>query len=419
MRGLYLHIPFCKTRCHYCNFVTTAAFSSELKKRFFQALFAEIKHARSLHGPLSFDTLYFGGGTPSCLEVSEIANIVSALHAPFQLGKAKTVIASPERARRSLRLLSATQHRADPPLADASFARNDGLFSEDVGFEFTCEWNPGDAADHFQEFSRIGINRISLGCQAFQDEMLQRIGRRHTVQDIEDTISRIRQAGIDPISFDLMLRLPGQTVQDFRASVERSIELQASQVSLYDLEVHFETPFGALERAGKLTLPSEEEHAQMYETAIQLLTGAGYEHYEISNFAKPGMASRHNLLYWNNQEYLGLGPGAFSYLNGIRSQRAPGLGRYLEKCENGDWTNDLEEKLTEEEKETETLVMKLRLAEGIDPASFPGIYPALQNRVDELMKEKLLENKNGKIRLTTRGQFLSEDAFRFLIRKEH
>ena len=383
-KGLYIHIPFCKTRCHYCNFVTTAEHSPELRERFFRALSAEIKHARQFCGELLFDTLYFGGGTPSCLSVPELEQLMAEIHSAFKFKG---------------------------------------------GYEFTIEFNPGDGDEaKLKALYNGGVNRVSLGCQSFQDEILQSLGRRHTVREIEETIVKIREAGIFNISFDLMLRLPGQTVLDFRDSVRRCVELDAAQVSLYDLEVHEETPFGRLQKeeppalraegpGGKLGLPAEDEHARMYKSAIEILTNANYEHYEISNFTKPGFASRHNLIYWHNQEYLGLGPGAFTYLNGIRSQRAPNLARYLEKCGAGDWRNDVEDELSGEEKETETLATGLRLCEGIEPRLFPRIYPALQSRFQSLVEEGLMETWEGKWRLTTRGKFLSEDVFGYLLKK--
>ena len=373
MRGLYIHIPFCQTRCHYCNFVTTAEHSSKLRERFFSAIFSEMQNASDFYGPFSFVTLYLGGGTPSSLSIPELKQLIDGVQAVFKFKK---------------------------------------------GYEFTCEFNPGGGDEtKLKELREIGVNRISLGCQSFQDAILKKIGRRHTVRDITETVTRIRKAGISNISFDLMLRLPGQTVEDFRDSVKICIELEAAQVSLYDLEVHEGTQFGQFQREGKLDLPEEEDHARMYESAIEMLTKAGYEHYEISNFAKPGLASRHNLIYWHNQEYLGLGPGGFTYLNGIRSQLAPSLLRYLEKCEALDWKNDMEDKLSEEEKETETLVTGLRLCEGIAPASFPKIYPALKERLKTLQDEGLIEVVGGKNRLTTRGKFLSEDFFGFLLRR--
>ncbi len=374
MRGLYLHIPFCRTRCPYCNFVTLAAPSLQLRERFFEAVSAEIKHASNHEGPLPFETLYFGGGTPSSLSLPELERLVGEVHAAFK-------------------------------------------FKE--GYEFTCEFNPGDGdRAKLKALHAAGVNRISLGCQSFRDTILQRLGRRHTARDIEETAAKIRQAGIMNISFDLMLRLPGQTVLDFRESVQKCIELGASQVSLYDLEVHAETPYGKLQKDGALDLPGEEEHARMYESAIERLTSAGYEHYEISNFARPGLASRHNLIYWHNQEYRGLGPGAFTYGNGVRSQFAPDLARYLEKCEARDWKPDSEDLLTEDEKEKETLVTGLRLCEGIAPEAFPKIYPALKDRLKILQAEGLLEIAGGNARLTTRGKFLSEDVFGFLLRKD-
>ena len=372
VKGLYVHIPFCKTRCHYCNFVTTAEPSQDLRERFFEALTAEIKHARERYGRLSFETLYLGGGTPSCLKIQEIERLILEVRQAFD-------------------------------------------FKE--GYEFTVEFNPGDGNEaKLRALHERGVNRISLGCQSFKDEILQRLGRRHRSHDITETVTKIRAAGIQNISFDLMLRLPGQTVEDFRDSVRRSIELGASQVSLYDLEIHGETTFGQLQQSGKLSLPAEEEHAGMYESAIQLLTGAGYEHYEISNFARPGFASRHNLIYWHNQEYLGLGPGAFTYLDAVRTQFATDLERYLGKCETLDWKNDTEDHLSAEEQETETLVTGLRLREGVDVTWFPKILSFVQGRVDALCEKGLMERSGENIRLTARGKRLSEDVFAFLLR---
>jgi oxygen-independent coproporphyrinogen-3 oxidase len=370
-RGLYIHIPFCETRCHYCNFVTTAEHSPDLRKRFFKAFFLEVKRAHERFSPLFFDTLYLGGGTPSCLSVSEMERMVAGVRSAFKFKK---------------------------------------------DFEFSCEFNPGDGDEiKLQKFREEGICRISLGCQAFQDKILKRLGRRHTVKDIVRTLQKIRRAGIGNISFDLMLRLPGQTIRDFQGSLQKCIELGASQVSLYDLEVHGKSSFGQFQKEGKLELPGEEEHAKMYEAAIEILTKAGYEHYEISNFAKPGFASKHNRIYWHNQEYLGLGPGAFSYLNGVRSQFAPDLEGYLSKCEAGDWKNDTEDKLSDEEKETETFAMGLRLREGVRPETFPRIYSALKERLNTLCEEGLMKWSGENIQLTDRGKFLSEDVFGFLL----
>jgi len=372
-RGLYVHIPFCERRCHYCDFISCESPSAEFRERFLNALSQEIRADSEKYGKLFFDTVYLGGGTPSLLSVRELAALWGELRRNFDIS------------------------------ADA---------------ETTCEWNPGDGEEEkFSALRALGVNRLSLGVQAFQDELLARLGRRHSVDDTLGTLEKIRKAGIDNISFDLMLRIPGQKLTDFRESLERCVALGASQVSLYDLEVHPRTVFALLQEKGELPLPSEEVHAHMYQAADEELVRAGYEHYEISNFARTGFASRHNLIYWHNQEYLGLGPGAFSYLNGTRYQFAHGVESYLEKCEAGKWRNDQEDVLSGAEQETESFVTGLRLHEGVAPQRFPGIDPAIRGRVETLVREGLLERSGGKIRLTAGGQSLAEDVFGFLLQK--
>lgn len=373
-KAFYIHIPFCKTRCHYCNFISIPAPAPELRQKFFLFLTNEMEQARKRYGQLKFDTVYFGGGTPSVLSVQEMTELTSRIHRCFRIA---------------------------------------------ANAEITCEWNPGDDdSGKIAAFKALGINRISLGVQSFSDALLTKLGRRHTTHDTFLAIEKIRKAGIENISFDLMLRIPGQTLNDFQDSLTRAIELSASQVSLYDLEVHSGTPFGQMQKEGGLELPREDEHAAMYQAAIDTLTEAGYEHYEISNFAKPGFASRHNLIYWHNQEYLGLGPGAFSYLNGARYQFALDAEHYFRKCETGEWHNDVQDKLSEQEKETESFVTGLRLCEGVCPGKFKKIYPALKEKAEDLLSEGLLEISEDNIRLTDRGKFLSEEVFGFLLAKE-
>jgi len=247
--------------------------------------------------------------------------------------------------------------------------------------------------------------------------LLQKLGRRHSVFDTIGTLEKIRKTGISNISLDLMLRVPGQTPADFRNSLEQCVALKASQVSLYDLEIHDDTKFGRLREKGELSLPPEEAHAEMYADAIDILTAAGYDHYEISNFARPGFASRHNLIYWRNQEYLGLGPGAFSCLNGVRYQFASTANRYLEKCEAGVWTNDTQDILSRRDQTVETFIMGLRLKEGVVLNKFKNAFPELKERIESARKMGLLEMTGENLRLTRRGQFLCEDVFHFLLQK--
>lgn len=370
-RGLYIHLPFCKKKCHYCDFVITLKRGPKEREIFFSALEKEIKHHAAARGKLTFDTLYFGGGTPSILEPQEMESLLEMLHASFEI--------RPE-------------------------------------CEFTFEMNPDDADPaKLRAFRGLGMNRVSLGVQSLNDAHLKEMNRPHDSSQVAKAISLLREAGFNNISLDLIAKLPAQTLSDFERSVRGAVSLGASQVSIYDLDVHENTVYGARKREGRLLLPSEEIHFQMLETAETILDEAGYEHYEITNFAKPGFQSKHNLIYWHNQEYLGLGPGAFSYLNGTRSQFSPDFRHYLEKCRAGDWTPETEDALSEENKETETLMTSLRLKEGADLRRLKIIGPSVSERAKLLVRENFLEETDGVIRLTRRGRFVAENVFVNLI----
>lgn len=371
MRGLYLHLPFCLKKCHYCNFVITTKRTAGFRERFFRALFGEIAHSREKYGRLGFDTLYLGGGTPSALSAEEMETLIETLRRDFDFS---------------------------------------------AGHEFTCEVNPGDVDRSKLEIYRsLGINRISLGVQAFQDSLLEDMGRPHTTADTLETWRLLRDLGFDNISFDLINGLPAQSVENFEDSLRKTIELEAAQLSLYDLDVHEKTVYGLRRREGRLSLPEEEKRAEMFTRAGELMTAAGYVNYEISTFAKPGFESRHNLGYWHNQEYLGLGPGAFSYLEGIRFQFAPDVSRYLEKCEAGDWRPDSADELTAEKKEIETLLTGLRLQKGISIDQFVLIRSSLEAKLAEIQPQGLIAREGSHIRLSPRGRFLAETTFALLV----
>lgn len=370
MRGLYVHIPFCLKKCHYCNFVITTKRTEGFRARFFQALQKEIEQAREKYGRLGFDTFYLGGGTPSALTAEEMGSLIEGLRAAFDFAP---------------------------------------------GYEFTCEVNPGDVdRAKLEAYRSLGINRISLGTQAFQDSLLKDMGRPHTVADTLETWELLRDLGFKNISFDLINGLPSQTLENFEDSLRKTIELEAAQLSLYDLDVHEKTVYGLRRRDGKLPVPDEEKRAEMFTRAGELMSAAGYVQYEISTFAKPGFESRHNLGYWHNQEYLGLGPGAFAYLNGERYQFAPDVNRYLEKCEAGDWQPDTSETLTEDKKELETLLTGLRLRQGIDLDQFTIIRPSLEEKLAKIQPHALMEREGSQIRLSSRGRFLAESVFSLL-----
>lgn len=373
-RGLYVHIPFCLKKCHYCDFVITTKRSPSDREDFFKALFAEIENISRARGRLRFSTFYLGGGTPSALSAEEMKALVLKIKEHFD------------------------------------FSPN---------FEFTCEVNPGDTdGQKLESYKKLGINRISLGVQAFQDHLLEDMGRPHQVEDILKTHKLLKETGFENISFDLINGLPKQTLAEFKESLETLAEMNASQLSLYDLDVHEKTVYGLRRREGRLPVPNEDVRAEMYEAAQKIMTGAGYEHYEISTFAKAGFESRHNLLYWHNQEYLGLGPGAFSYLDGVRYQFSGDVRGYLEKCKAGNWAPETRDVLTDEEKEKETLFTGLRLLKGVDMKQFSVIQEKLLKKLEEARPYGLFEVRAERLYLTPKGRALAERSFRLLLEKD-
>lgn len=373
-RGLYVHIPFCLKKCHYCDFVITTKRSSSDREDFFKALSAEIENISKTRGRLRFSTFYLGGGTPSALSSEEMKTLVFKIKEHFDFAPA---------------------------------------------FEFTCEVNPGDTdGQKLESYKKLGINRVSLGVQAFQDHLLEDMGRPHQVADILKTHQLLKETGFENISFDLINGLPKQTLAEFSESLEKLAEMNASQLSLYDLDVHEKTVYGLRRREGRLPVPNEDVRAEMYEAAQKIMTGAGYHHYEISTFAKAGFESRHNLLYWHNQEYLGLGPGAFSYLDGVRYQFSGDVRGYLEKCKAGNWIPDTRDVLTEEEKEKETLFTGLRLLKGVDMKQFSVIRAKLLKKLEEAKPYGLFDVREERLYLTAKGRALAERSFRLLLEKE-
>lgn len=370
-RGLYVHIPFCSAKCHYCDFVITTHHAGTQRGRFFAALNAEIAHAKKIHGPFIFDTLYLGGGTPSLLSSEEMTRLIQMLKSEFQF-------------------------------------KND--------YEFTCEVNPQDVSEEkLRMYSHLGINRLSLGAQAFQGHLLKDMGREHTVYDIQKSMQLIKKLGFRNVSLDLILRLPGQTPEEVCESLKQAIDLGAAQLVLYDLDIHEKTVYGFRRKKGKLLLPKEEEHLEMFRRAKKILQNAGFRHYELATFARPGFESRHNLIYWHNEEYLGLGPGAFSYLNGLRYQFAQNVDRYLKKCEQKDFSNDVEEIISEYNREIETLLTGLRLEEGIELSKFVLIRDAIQTQMVDLIENGFLERDEDKIQLTDHGKLLFETLIEQLL----
>ena len=359
----YVHIPFCTQICYYCDF-SKVFIKNQPVDAYLEHL---IQETRSYEiGKLR--TLYIGGGTPTALSAQQLAYLLTEL----------------------------------PKVMDLSEVE-----------EFTIEANPGDLdTDKIAVLKDSQVNRVSLGVQTFDNKMLKKIGRSHQEQDIYDNIRYLKQAGFDNISIDLIYALPGQTMDQVKENVAKAIDLDIPHMSLYSLILENHTVFMNRMRRGKLPLPKEELEAEMFEYIIEELEKAGFEHYEISNFSKPGFESRHNLVYWDNAEYYGLGAGASGYVDGIRYKNHGPIRHYLEAVEAGK-ARITEEHLTLEEKMEEELFLGLRKKTGVSKARFEEKFGVSFDQrygqvVASLTEQGLLVPDDKQVRMTKRGLFLGD-----------
>ena len=287
--------------------------------------------------------------------------------------------------------------------------------------ELTIEANPGDLdADKIAVLKNSAVNRVSLGVQTFDDKMLKKIGRSHLEKDIYENIDRLKLAGFDNISIDLIYALPGQTMDQVKDNVAKAIALDIPHMSLYSLILENHTVFMNRMRRGKLPLPKEELEAEMFEYIISELEKAGFEHYEISNFSKPGFESRHNLMYWDNAEYYGIGAGASGYVDGIRYKNHGPIRHYLNAVEDGNARIN-EEHLTQREQMEEEMFLGLRKKSGVSMErfeekfgqSFQELYGDI---IKDLIQQGLMQVDGDHVRMTKRGLFLGDTvAERFIL----
>jgi oxygen-independent coproporphyrinogen-3 oxidase len=357
--GLYAHVPFCQAKCGYCDFysVPIAECSSSA---YVQAVLRELA-GRLPARPIS--TVFVGGGTPTILPAAELGLLLGALT------------------------------RAAPEV-----------------FEFTVEANPASADELKLSLLReCGVNRLSLGAQSFDDGELSRLGRIHQSRQIVESVAAARAAGFDNINLDLIHGIPGQTVESWRTSLRRGVDLDPEHLSCYSLTYEPGTDFSRRRECGEITACDEALEAELFELTIDELTAAGFEHYEISNFARPGRRCRANIIYWMNREYLGVGPSAVSYLGGVRRRNVADVGRYLELVKTGpDAAAAEEERLAPRARAGETAIQMLRMTEGIDEAVFQrstSFDPRtlFAEQIDRFTTGGLLVAVEGAIRLTRRG----------------
>lgn len=368
--GLYIHIPFCRSRCSYCDFAT-GIYQGELAARYVRALVEEISTSR--HAGASVDTVYFGGGTPSLLTPSQLHLILSALHRQFHI---------------------------------------------DSGAEVTLEMNPGTVSrNHLQAFRKSGVNRASFGAQTFDDGELAKLGRSHSSADTFKTFHELRAAGFDNVSFDLIAGLPGQTLDGWQRNIEQSLALQPEHLSFYLLEVHSGTPLADHIRRGLQPVPDEDLAAVMYEWMIERAAAAGYEHYEISNLCKPGFSARHNTKYWTGAPYYGFGCSAHSFdARARRWSNQRDVLRYVENVEQGASPVVEEQELTEADLRAEALFLGMRMMRGVDVREYSELFGVdlraeHQDDLDRFREAGLVEFDGDLIRLTRNGALMSNEVF--------
>ena len=383
MAGIYIHVPFCASRCIYCGFYTTTTLSSQ--DRLVRALCSELDMRRDYlldkvapTSSITIDTIYLGGGTPSQLSQENLLRLFDAIYNKVE--QVPTFHISPTA-------------------------------------EVTMECNPDDLTPQFvQTIARLPVNRVSMGVQTFSDERLNFLRRRHKATDIEPAIQRLRQVGIGNISIDLIFGFPKQTVNEWATDLQKAIELDVEHISAYSLMYEEGTPLFRLLEQQRVSEIADSQSLDMFNLLVDTLTTNHYEHYEISNFAREGFSSRHNASYWQGIPYLGLGPSAHSYDGNSRQWNVSNLHKYMDAIENG--TVPMEkETLDEDTKYNDWITTALRTKEGLDLNLLSEAHREYLLRAAEPhLREGNLVLTNNNIALSRAGIFISDSVMSDLVK---
>ena len=373
--ALYVHIPFCQRKCAYCSFNSYSGLH-HLFQAYVDALETEIAQSTRERERLQVSSLYLGGGTPTVLSAGLLAQVLKAC----------------------------TDHHTLSEVA-----------------EITIEANPGSAsAALLRDLRALGVNRLSLGVQSFDEGMLAILGRVHTVKEAMETYGLARKAGFDSINLDLIYGLPTQNLTQWEADLATAVSLEPEHISLYCLSVEEDTPLAARISKGELPAPDPDLAAEMYETAEAELAGARYVHYEISNWAVKGRECRHNLVYWHNEPYLGFGAGAHSFDGAFRYYNVLSPQEYVRRIASGGEAVAGREEIDRATEMSETMILGLRLREGVSFSDFQERFSvelagAFADQMKELRDLGLVEVDGSAVRLTGRGRLLGNEVFeRFL-----
>ena len=359
--GVYIHIPFCKQKCYYCDFISFPNIE-RMQEKYVQALLKEIENFIKENQELKIETIYIGGGTPSYIDSKYIEKILS-------------------------------------------------LFNKKNLIESTIEVNPGTVnKEKLEAYKKAGINRLSIGLQSTSNRLLKQIGRIHKFEDFLNTYNLAKNIGFNNINVDLMIGLPNQNIADIKKSLEEVVKLNPTHISVYSLIIEENTPIAQMVEKGELNLPDEDEERNMYWYVKNFLELHGYKHYEISNFAKIGYESKHNLDCWEQKEYMGFGLAAHSYMNKVRYSNTEELEKYIKNCEEGRFNENkiIQEKQNHFTQEQEYMLLRLRKIDGVSIQNFKNKFGenpifVFRNELNKLVEEELLKVTEDNIMLTNKG----------------
>lgn len=366
---MYVHIPFCENICPYCDFYSIVANDGSINS-YVGALNAEMLSRAEYYARYSFDSVYLGGGTPSRLNADHTALVIESIRSNFNI---------------------------------------------DTDAEVSIECNPS-SVDYgkFAEYIQMGINRISLGFQSFDEKCLKTLGRIHSPGTARETFAAAREAGFDNINIDLIYGIPGQLSKQWRSDLLAAVELNPDHISAYNLIIEQNTPFGELYGKGELDLPSEDEQRDMYRSLIEITAKNDFYRYELSNFSKAGKECVHNLKYWRNRPYLGLGPSAVSYDGETRMKNLADLDRYFDLIYSGKSAAESGEKISRENAIEERIMMGLRLSEGLSLEGFKrefgyDLAAVRESQVNLLVRQGFLSIEGDRMKITSDGLFISDE----------
>lgn len=381
--GLYIHIPFCKSRCSYCDFATEVWRGEEVVESYVRALCREIDSFQPIHRKAPFrngsdliptiDTVYFGGGTPSLLSPKQLETVLKSVRSKFNVDRTA---------------------------------------------EVTMEMNPATVTpESLSAFRSLGVNRASFGVQTFDDRSLKLLARGHDANDARQTFGMLRDAGFDNVSFDLIAGLPGQTLDAWKRNLDEAIAMSPEHLSLYLLEIHEGTPLAEQVRSKRQPQPDPELAADMYELMLDRLAAAGFEQYEISNFSRPGFASRHNSKYWTLDPVFGFGVSAHSFDGRQRYANERDTAKYVSMVEDSGSAEVIREDI---DLASEFAFLGLRMERGIDLGEYSrrfgfDLAAKYRNEIERLNEDGLVEIEHSKIELTRKGKLYSNEVFEVFV----